>query len=48
MFAFRATFRITFQATPAKLVFGRDVIMNTNFEADWRLKYIIQTLFQHI
>jgi hypothetical protein len=35
MFAVRATFHTTLQATPAQLVFGRDAIMNTKFEADW-------------
>jgi hypothetical protein len=34
MFAFRATFHITLRATPSQLVFGRDAILNTNFEAD--------------
>jgi hypothetical protein len=38
MFATRATYHTTTQATPAQLVFGRDAILNTKFEADW--KYI--------
>lgn len=37
MFAIRATFHTTLQATPAQLVFGRDAIMNTKFEANWHL-----------
>jgi RNase H-like domain found in reverse transcriptase/Reverse transcriptase (RNA-dependent DNA polymerase)/Integrase zinc binding domain len=35
MFAIRATFHTTLQATPAQLVFGRDAILNSKFEADW-------------
>jgi hypothetical protein len=35
MFAVRATFHTTLQATPSQLVFGRDAILNTKFEADW-------------
>ena len=38
MFATRATYHTTLQATPAQLVFGRDAILNTQFEANW--KYI--------
>jgi protein associated with RNAse G/E len=38
MFATHATYHTTTQATPAQLVFGRDAILNTKFEADW--KYI--------
>jgi hypothetical protein len=34
-FAFRATYNTTMQATPAQLVFGRDAIINTKFEANW-------------
>ena len=37
MFAIRATFHTTLQATPAQLVFGRDAILNTTFEANWKL-----------
>ena len=37
MFATRATFHTTLQATPAQLVFGRDAILNTQFEANWKL-----------
>ena len=37
MFATRATFHTTLQATPAQLVFGRDSILNTKFEADWNI-----------
>ena len=36
MFATRATFHTTLQATPMQLVFGRDAILNTKFEADWK------------
>ena len=35
MFAMRATYHTTTQATPSQLVFGRDAILNTKFEADW-------------
>jgi transposase InsO family protein len=37
MFATRATYHTTLQATPAQLVFGRDAIMNTKFTANWEL-----------
>ena len=37
MFALRATYHTTLQATPAQLVFGRDAILNTVFEANWQL-----------
>jgi hypothetical protein len=36
MFAIRATYHTTNQATPAQLVFGRDAILNTTFEANWQ------------
>jgi hypothetical protein len=36
MFATRATYHTTTQATPAQLVFGRDAILNTKFDANWR------------
>ena len=36
MFAIRATFHTTLQATPSQLVFGRDAILNTTFEANWK------------
>ena len=35
-FAMRATIHTTTRATPAQLVFGRDAIHNTRFEANWR------------
>ena len=38
MFATRATYHTTLKATPMQLVFGRDAILNTTFEANW--KYI--------
>jgi hypothetical protein len=39
MYATRATIHsTTLQATPMQLVFGRDTVLNTKFEADW--KYI--------
>ena len=38
MFALRATYHTTTQATPMQLVFGRDAILNTTFQANW--KYI--------
>ena len=37
MFAVRATYHTTLQATPMQLVFGRDAILNTRFEANWKL-----------
>jgi hypothetical protein len=37
MFATRATYHMTTQATPIQLVFGRDAILNTNFDANWKL-----------
>jgi transposase InsO family protein len=38
MFATRATYHTTTQATPAQLVFGRDAVLNVKFDANW--KYI--------
>jgi transposase InsO family protein len=35
MAAVRSTYSTTTQATPMQLVFGRDAILNTRFEADW-------------
>ena len=35
MFALRATYHTTTQATPMQLVFGRDAILNAKFQADW-------------
>ena len=35
MFAIRATYLTTLQATPIQLVFGRDSILNTEHEANW-------------
>jgi hypothetical protein len=35
MFAIRATYHTTLQATPSQLVFGRDAILNVRHEADW-------------
>jgi hypothetical protein len=32
-----ATFYTTLQATPARLVFGRDAIIKSKFEAYWHL-----------
>jgi len=37
MFALRATYHTTLQATPCQLVFGRDAILNVKFEANWQL-----------
>ena len=34
-FATRATIHTTLQATPSQLVFGRDAMLNMEFEADW-------------
>jgi hypothetical protein len=38
MYATRATIHTTLKAAPMQLVFGRDAVLNTKFEADW--KYI--------
>ena len=38
MFATRATYHTTLEATPSQLVFGRDAILNTKLEADWIYK----------
>ena len=35
-FAMRATVHTTNRATPAQLVFGRDAMLNVNFEANWQ------------
>ena len=35
-FAMRATVHTTTRATPAQLVFSRDAVLNTRFEADWQ------------
>jgi transposase InsO family protein len=35
MFAIRATYHTTLQATPMQLAFGRDAILNIKFEANW-------------
>ena len=35
MFAVRATYHTTLQASPMQLVFGRDVILNIKNVADW-------------
>ncbi len=37
MFALRATYHTTLQATPTQLVFGRDAMLNVKFEANWQL-----------
>ena len=37
MFAVRATYHTTLKATPAQLIFGRDTILNTKFEANWQM-----------
>lgn len=37
MFATRATYHTTTQATPTQLVFGRDAILNIKFDANWKL-----------
>ena len=35
-FAVRSTYHTTLQATPGQLVFGRDLILNCEFIADWK------------
>ena len=35
MFALRATYHTTLQATPTQLMFGRDAILNIKYKADW-------------
>ncbi len=37
MFALRATYHTTLQATPMQLIFGRDAMLNIKFQADWQL-----------
>ena len=37
IFAMRSTVHITTQYTPSQLVFGRDVILNNDQEANWQL-----------
>jgi len=37
MFALRAAYHTTLQATPCQLVFGRHVMLNVKFEADWQI-----------
>jgi hypothetical protein len=37
MFAVRATYHTTMQATPSQLFFVRDAILNTKFEEKWAL-----------
>jgi len=37
MFALRATYHTTLQATPTQLVFGRDAMLNVKFQANWQL-----------
>jgi len=37
MFAIRATYHTTLQATPTQLVFGRDAILNVKYDANWKL-----------
>jgi len=37
IFALRATYHTTLQATPSQLVFGSDAILNVKFEANWQL-----------
>jgi transposase InsO family protein len=37
MFAIRATYHTTLRASPTQLVFGRDAILNTKFEANWQM-----------
>ena len=36
MFAMRATYHTTLQASPMQLVFGRDAMLNVQFIADWQ------------
>jgi len=45
MFASRATYHTTLQASPSQLVFGRDAITNIQFEANWtHIKQLKQRL----
>ena len=34
-FALRSTYHTTLQATPGQLVFGRDMVLNVQYQADW-------------
>ena len=36
MFAVRAKYHTTTQATPVQLAFDQDAILNTTFEANWK------------
>ena len=36
-FAVQIMYHATLQATPGQLVFGRDMIINTSFIADWKI-----------
>ena len=44
-YAMRATVHTTTRATPAQLVFGRDMVQNIRFEADWQF---IKNRRQHV
>jgi hypothetical protein len=47
-FAMRATVHTTNRASPSQLVFGRDAMLNVNFEANWQyLKERKQKLIHH-
>jgi hypothetical protein len=37
MFAVQAAYQTTFKQTPSQLVFGKDALLNTIFEANWAL-----------
>ena len=37
IFAIKSTYHTTLKATPMQLVFGRDAILNTKFEANWEM-----------
>ena len=34
-FALRSTYHTTLRATPGQLVFGRDMILNVQYQSDW-------------
>jgi len=37
IFALRASYHAILEATPCRLVFGRDAILNVKFKANWQL-----------
>jgi hypothetical protein len=42
--AIRSTYHTTLHATPTQLVFGRDMILNIKFKADWAIRKCTKTV----